>query len=231
MKLLLTSNGITNPSIANALEEMVGKPRDQIKIAFIPNAGLAGGEFSAESVDWLVDNMNKIEEFCGFIDVVSLTDLTKEEILERLEFADVIFVGGGSAFYLSYCMEINGLFDELPRLLESRVYVGLSAGCMVVSHNLRTARGAVRNLDKFHEGKFSEIGPAGRSSGRTAKFVNFIISPHMNNPSAPHVNEDYLKNIAEDVDVPLYALDDDSAIKVIDDNIEVISEGEWKLYN
>jgi len=119
MKLLLTSNGLSNQSISNALEDLVGKPRREIKIAFIPNAGFPVDDFKNESRDWLVDDMHRMKQFCGFIDIVSLTDLTKHEIYERLEYADVIFVGGGNVFYLSYCMEKTGLFDELPRLLKT----------------------------------------------------------------------------------------------------------------
>jgi dipeptidase E len=36
---------------------------------------------------------------------------------------------------------------------------------------------------------------------------------------------------AAKVETPLYALDDQSALKVIDGNVEVISMGVWKLFN
>lgn len=231
MKLLLTSNGLSNASIANALEELVGKPRKDIKVAFIPNAGFPVDDFKNESRDWLADDIYRIKEFCGFIDLVSLTDLTNGQILERLEYADVIFVGGGNAFYLSYCMEKTGLFRELPKLLKTRVYAGISAGSMIATASLRTASGAINNRKKFYDEEYDEIGPEGRSAGRTARLVNFVVRPHLNNASFPNMNGDFLENIAEDVDVPLYAIDDDSAIKVIDEKVEVVSEGEWKLYD
>src|SRR5579864_3566477 len=157
MKLLLTSNGLSNPSIANALEDLVGKPRKQTKIAFIPNAGFPVDDFKNESREWLVNDIYRIKEFCGFIDIVSLVDLTKEEILERLEYADVIFVGGGNAFYLSYCMEMVGLFDQLPKLLEARVYAGISAGSMIATASLRSVSGAINHPDKFYDEEYDEL--------------------------------------------------------------------------
>lgn len=232
MKLLLTSNGLTNPLIADALEDLVGKPRKQIKIAFIPNAAFAADDdLEPLSKDWLADNIYRISDFCGFIDIVSLSDLTKEQVLERLEYADVIFVGGGDAFYLSYCMEKTGLFEELPKLLETRVYAGISAGNMVVTPSLRNARRAFKNLDKFHDKKYEEIGPKGKSTGRTLRLVDFEVAPHLNITSARTINSGYYEIIASDIDVPLYVLDDDSAIKVVDGKVEAVSEGEWKLYD
>jgi dipeptidase E len=231
MKLLLTSNGLSNGSIANALEELVGKPRKQTRVAFIPNAGFPVDDFKNESRDWLVNDMYRIKQFCGFIDIVSLADLTNEQILERLEYADVIFVGGGNAFYLSYCMEKTGLFDELPNLLKTRVYAGISAGSMMATESLRTASGAINNRNKFYDEEYEEMGPEGRSAGRSAKLVNFVVRPHLNSKHFPNIRGNYLEEIAKDVKVPLYAIDDNSAVKVKDGKIEVVSEGEWKLYD
>lgn len=231
MKLLLTSNGLTNSSIVNALEELVGKPREQIKAAFIPSAAFPSDDYKSESKDWLVNNLYEVKEFCDFIDIVSLADLTKEEVLVRLEYADVIFVGGGNAFYLSYMMEKHGLFEELLRLLETRVYVGISAGSMIVTQSLRAASGAIKNTDKFYDEEYDEIGPKSRSAGRSAQVVDFVVRPHFNSVSFPNINGDYLEEIAKDVKVPLYAIDDESAIKVVDGSVEVVSEGKWKIYN
>ncbi len=231
MKLLLTSSGLSNPSIANALEELVGKPRKDIKIAFIPNAGFPVDDFMHESRDWLVNDMYRIKEFCGFIDIVSLSDLTKDEIYERLEYADVIFVGGGNAFYLSYCMDNIDLFDELPRLLETRVYAGISAGSMIATASLRTVSGAIKNPEKFYAGDYEGLGPKGRSSGRSAKLVDFVIRPHLNQVRFDGNPQDIFKAIVADVKLSLYAIDDSSAVKVDGDKIEVISEGKWELFD
>lgn len=231
MKLLLTSNGLSNNSIANALEELVGKPRREIKIAFVPTAAFPEDNDEHESHDWLVNDLYRINKFAGFIDIVSLADLSKESIIERLEYVDVIFVGGGNTFYLSYWMEKTGLFKELPRLLETRVYAGISAGSMIATQSIRTASQAINNPDKYHDNLYDEFGPKGRSAGVTAKLVDFALRPHFNSFVFPNVNGDFLTAIAEEIKIPLYAIDDNTAIKVVGDNIEIVSEGEWKLFN
>lgn len=231
MKLLLTSNGLSNDSIANALEKLVGKPRHDIKIAFIPTAAFSADEDEHESYDWFVDDLYRIKEFAGFIDIVSLAELSKEDIVRRLEYADVIFVGGGNTFYLSYWMEKTGLFEALPKLLETRVYAGISAGSMIATQSIRTASQAIKNPDKFYDELYDEFGPKDHSAGSTAKLVNFVLRPHFNNFTFPNVKGDFLAAIANDVKLPLYAIDDNTAIKVVDNNIEIVSEGEWKLFN
>jgi dipeptidase E len=231
MKLLLTSNGLSNDSIANALEELVGKPRVEIKIAFIPTAAFPEDEAGHSSHDWLVNDLYRIKKFAGFVDIVSLADLSRENIIKRLEYVDVIFVGGGNTFYLSYWMEKTGLFKALPRLLEARVYAGISAGSMIVTQSIRTASQATENPDAYYDELYDEFGPEGRSAGLTAKLVNFVLRPHFNSSTFPNVNRDFLSAIAEDVELPLYAIDDNTAIKVVDDTIEIVSEGEWRLFN
>ena len=230
MKLLLTSNGLSNASIADALEQLVGKPRSETRIAFIPTSAFLAGEAEPDSYDWLADDMYRIKEFCGFIDVVSLMDLSRKELEARLNKADVIFIGGGNAFYISYCMEKSGLFDMLPELLKTRVYAGISAGSMIATPTLRAASMAIKNRDRFYDEEYEELGPEGRSSAITANLVNFVVRPHYLSKAFPNIQGDYLEKIAEDVDVPLYALDDNSAVLVDDSRLEIISEGEWKEY-
>jgi len=231
MKLLLTSNGLSNPSIENALEELVGKSRNDIKVAFIPNAAFPQGEGIHESRDWLADDLYRIKEFCGFIDVVSLTDLSEGQLMDRLEYCDVIFVGGGNSFYLSYCMKTSGLFEMLPKLLETRVYAGISAGSMVATASLRTASQAIKNKTAFYDEEYAEFGPEGLSSAETAKLVGFVVRPHFNSFTFPNIQGDFLAQIAEDVDVPLYAIDDNSAVMVNGQDIQVVGEGEHKVFN
>ncbi len=231
MKLLLTSNGLSNDSIKNALEELVGKPRKETRISFVPTAGLAQSDKPEESKSWLADDIYRIKEFCNVIDIVSLADLPTEDVIKRLEMTDVIFVGGGNAFYLSYWFEQHGLFEKLPELLESRVYAGISSGSMITTASIRTASQAVNDPDLFYEELYDLLGPKGKSAGRSAQWVPFVIRPHYMSKSFPKVQGDYLEKIHEDVGVPLYAIDDMTALKVVDGQVKVISEGQWKLYD
>lgn len=148
-----------------------------------------------------------------------------------LEYSDVIFAGGGNSFYLSYCMKASGLFEVLPQLLETRIYAGISAGSMVATASLRTASQAIENKTAFYDEEYAEFGPTGRSLAETAKLVDFVIRPHFNSFTFPNVQGDFLAQIVQDVDVPLYAIDDNSAVMVNGDDVQVIGEGEYKVFN
>ncbi len=225
MKLLLTSGGLTNESIKEALRELVGKPYKDIKIAFIPTAAFGEGHDKG----WLIDDMYRIKQTGAYIDIVDIAQLSKNELFPRIEESDVIFVGGGNSFYLSYWMQESGLIEQLPKLLESRVYAGISAGSMMVGDNLRVASQALAK-GKLSDEEYDELGPEGRSSAKTAKLVKFVVRPHLNSRFFPKITGPYIQEVAKELSVPIYALDDQSAVKVVDDKIEVVSEGEWRLY-
>lgn len=228
MKLLLTSNGLSNASIADALEKLAGKPRKEIKIAFIPTAAFAADYKEQHSRDWLADDIYRIKEFAGFIDLVSLADLPSEDIMKRLENADVIFVGGGNTFYLSYWMEKSGLLDKLPELLQTRVYAGISAGSMIATKSIRTASQAINDPSKFYDEEYDELGPKGRSAGRAAGLVNFLVRPHYGRVRFPGNTEEIFSGIVNEIKAPLYAIDDSCAVMVEDDKIEVVGGGTWE---
>ena len=231
MKLLLTSNGLSNETIASALEELVAKPRKETKVAFIPTAAFAADGAEKNTKEWLITDLYRAKEFAGFIDVVSLADLSPEDVIKRLAYSDVIFVGGGNTFYLSYWMEKSGLFDSLPELLETRVYAGISAGSMIATKNIRTASQAIKNPNKYYDEEYDELGPKGQSAGRAAGLVNFVVRPHYGRVRFPGDPDEIFDTIVQEIKAPLYAIDDASAVKVIDDQIDVVSEGTWKLFN
>lgn len=226
MKLLLTSNGLANDSIKNALESLVGKPRKVTKITFIPTAAFSQDEEAYENHDWLANDVFAAKEYCGQFHMASLADVSRSELLASLTNADVIFVGGGNAFYLSYWFEKHGLFAELPHLLETRVYAGISAGTMIATQSLRTVSHAIYNPTIFASGDVSSFVSGGRASSKTAKLVNFVVRPHYGRRD---FHEHYIEDIVKDTQKPLYALDDQSALKVVDGKVEVISEGNWLL--
>ncbi len=122
MKLLLTSGGITNDILATELEALVGKAFVDMKIGFVPTAALS----EPGNKEWMIKDMHRLVERGADVDVIDIAQLPKEEIKARIEPVDVIFVGGGNTFYLSYHMEQSGLYDMLPELLETKVYAGIS---------------------------------------------------------------------------------------------------------
>jgi len=222
MKLLLTSSGITNDTLAGELESLAGKKFEELKVAFIPTAGLCDmGEKG-----WLIDDMSRLKNRGAKIDIVDITQLSNGEIVSRLEWSDVIFVGGGNTFYLSYWMQKSGLFDTLPKLLETRVYAGISAGSMVASSTIRTASQAYKS-EHFYDESYEEFGPAGRSSAGSMKWVDFAFRPHLNSRFFPEVTQEKMQEITNALNTIMYVVDDNCAVKVDDDDVSVVGDGEW----
>lgn len=215
MKLLLTSSGLTNKSIADALFELVGKKPSDTTIAFIPTA------MNVESGDkgWFVTDLyNLKKQGLKFLDIVDISALPKNIWLPRLEAVDVLFFCGGNSTHLMRWMKESGLAELLPELLKTRVYAGISAGSIVTAPSL-----ALSNKDKklYYEETF------GYGSEEGLAFVNFHFRPHLNSPDFPNVREEFIREIAKNIKEPIYALDDQSALKVIDNKVEIISEGEY----
>lgn len=227
MKLLLTSNGLSNISIAKAFEELIGKKPEESKVAFIPTAANP----QRDDNGWLIDDMYRIRKLGYTVDVVELTALKKKEIKEILEKQDAIFVGGGNTFYLSYWMQKTGLFDLLPELLKNKVYAGISAGSMIATANLKLPSQAIEKIDDLEDKDYDLLGPSGQSSGKSLKLVNFLVRPHLNSNHFPRNRKEFLEEVARKVDEKIYALDDDSAVKVVDGQVSVISEGDWLVFN
>jgi dipeptidase E len=210
MKILLTSAGITNPSLAAALKKLVG---GDIRIAFIPTAAnVEDGE-----KDWLIRNYVECKTL-GSVDIVDISAIPKENWLGRLQKANVIVIGGGSTTHLMNCIVRSGFKDELRSLLENKVYVGISAGSMVLSSDLEAS-------SEYLYGDETGNAPAGLG------YVPFHIRPHLNSPHFPLVRDESLRKLVGKLQGDIYALDDNSAIVYKDGKIEVVSEGTWKKYS
>jgi len=227
MKLLLTSNGLSNDSIANAFSELIGKKPSDSKIAFIPTAAIC----DRSDKYWLINDLYRIKEYGYHVDIIEISALTPEAIEDVLISSDAIFVGGGNPFYLSYWMQKKGLFYFLPKLLKTKVYAGISAGSMIAGNSFQLSSKALER-GILEESDYDDIGPIGESSAKTLNFVNFIFKPHLNSMRhADERSEKYVRKIAAKTDKLIYTLDDQSALKIVDDKIEVVSEGEWLLLN
>ncbi len=230
MKLFLTSAGFTNETIIDAFRGMLGKPTGESNIVVIPT----GQNPEAADKGWVIK-----EDMVGpyslgwrnfeIVDLAAMHSLPRELWWPKLERADVLLIGGGNSFYLSYWMQKCGMLDVLPKWLESKVYVGISAGSMVAGESLRADSRVLERAGELHDDEYDVLGPEGQSSGKTLQLVDFVYRPHLNSPNFPKVREDLLSNIAAKLSVPMYACDDDTALKVIDGTVEVISEGKWKL--
>lgn len=215
MKILLTSGGITNDSIKAALFDLVGKKPEDTSLVFIPTAS------NIEKCDksWLINdlvNLNKLNLKAIYIADISAVE---ENIWRpQLESADIIFFEDGNVFHLMNWINKTNLNSLLPELLKNKVYVGLSAGSMVTCKDL-----ALNISQKIYEEDLDqEINIPGLN------YVNFYFLPHLNSPWFTKVRDnDYLREAAKDIKDKIYVMDDNSAIKIVDDKMEIISEGVW----
>lgn len=219
MKLLLTSAGLANDSIVKSLSELIEKPFDQLNLVFIPTAA------NVEQGDkgWLIDDFKNCQKL-GFkeIDIVDIAAVSQEIWQPRLKNADILLVGGGNTLYLMEQMKKSGLKELLPELLKTRVYIGISAGSMVTSKNL-----ILSDTPDLYNGEKN----GDEAQIEALGFVNFNIRPHLNSPWFPKITEEYLKVLSKDISQPVYAIDDETAIKVVDDMISIVSEGKWRKFN
>jgi dipeptidase E len=219
MKLLLTSAGIKNASIHDALLELLGKPIDESDALCIPTA-LYGHPMAGPRQAWRFISGQEPRspmvglgwKSMGVLELTALPSLDEERWVPMVRETDVLLVDGGDAAYLCHWMRASGLADLLESLRET-VWVGVSAGSMVMT-------------PRVGEDFVTWDSPAG---DRTLGVVDFSIYPHLENPDLPGNTLAAAERWAADMPGPAYAIDDETAITVVDGAIDVVSEGYWKL--
>src|SRR5215204_2476842 len=70
----------------------------------------------------------------GVLELTALPSIDEERWVPTVKETDVLLVNGGDSLYLCYWMRQSGLADLLPSL--RAVYVGLSAGSVVMAPNI-----------------------------------------------------------------------------------------------
>lgn len=215
MKLFLTSAGLSNKTLVDTFNDLVELPAEKIHIAFIPTAA----NVESGDKDWLINDYTNLKKQNYIVDIVDISALPKETWLPRIKEANVIFVGGGNTFHLMHWLEKSGLKELLPELIKTRVYAGISAGSCIAGP---TIFNSVQNL-------FGEKYDLKIKEGMG--LVNLQIIPHLNSPYFTKIREENLEVASKDLKEPVYAIDDDSAIVVNNDEIKVVSEGKWRKFN
>ncbi len=217
MKLLLTSAGIRNQTILKALDELASKPLDQLKVAFIPTAA----NLESGDKNWLIDDLRRLS-FLKFkeIDIVDISALPKKIWQKRLESADVLFVEGGNTYHLMYWFNHSGLSKILPEFLKNKIYIGVSAGTIIATPSLINADFEAKPLKEINEEIFHD----------GLNLVDFMVEPHLNSVYFPDSTLDNLQKRSQKYPYSIYGIDDQTAIKIDGDKIEVISNGVWKKF-
>lgn len=220
MRFLLTSAGVKNDSIRNALVELLGKPIAESTALCIPTAQYGHPSVGPGAGPWRFISGNSdlpmVElgwKSMGVLELTALPSIDAERWVPKVRETDALLVAGGDALYLCHWMRQSGLADMLPSL--DSVWVGLSAGSMVVTPRI----GA-----DFVEWQ----SPTG--DDRTLGIVDFSIFPHLDHPKLPENSMADAERWAADLGAPAYAIDDETAIKVADGAVDVVTEGHWKLF-
>ena len=221
MKLLLTSAGIKNTSIHDALVELLGKPIADSSALCVPTGSYAHPMAGPGRAWEFIAGQEPRTPMCelgwkslGVLELTALPSIEKERWIPWVRETDVLLVGGGDALYLCHWMRQSGLADLLPSLARM-VWVGLSAGSMVMTPRI---------------GEDFVIWTPPDGGDEALGLVEFSIFPHVENPDLPTNTMAAAERWAAGLSGPAYAIDDETAIKVVDGTVEVVSEGHWKLF-
>ena len=221
MKILLTSSGLVDQTIRDALVELLGKPIEESNALCIPTGvqPFPGGpshvyrfirpvsESSMCGLGW---------KSLGVLELTALPSIQKDVWVPAVEETDALLVWGGSPRYLTYWMRESGLADLLGSLRPEMVYVGTSGGAMVATPDFG---GVTYDDTELLTGSDEALG-----------LVDFSVYPHLDRKDGhPQTPWDEIESWAAGLSVPSYVIDDDTAIKVVDGTVEVVTEGRWEL--
>ncbi|MFC4334348.1 Type 1 glutamine amidotransferase-like domain-containing protein [Salininema proteolyticum] len=227
MRLLLTSGGVTNSSIEAALVDLLGKPIAESNALLIPTAirPFPGGAALAWKTisGQLPPPLSELGwKSLGVLELTALPTIDVDSWVPEVREADALLVGGGHVRYLSYWLRKSGLANLLPSLCGT-VYVGVSAGSIAATPYNCDAEWNHRFLRSDSE--------VAQEPDRPLGLVDFTLYPHLYRTDMPPTPLSEMQEWASGVPVPTYAMDDETAIKVTDGDVEVISEGDWELFN
>jgi dipeptidase E len=221
VKYLLTSAGIKNTSIHNALVDLLGKPIAESNALCIPTAGYGHPQVTPGHAWRFISGREPNCPMCelgwkslGVLELTALPSIDQERWVTWVRETDALLVNGGDTLYLCHWMRQSGLADLLPSLRDT-VWVGLSAGSLVMTPRI---------------GKDFVNWQLPTGSDSTLGVVDFSIFPHLDHEKLPENSMADAERWAAGLGGPAYAIDDQTAIKVVDGTVEVVSEGHWKLF-
>jgi dipeptidase E len=242
MRALLTSSGITNSSIRDALVDLLGKPIAESDALFIPTAiypfpggpdmayqAICGeGSSQLAALGW---------KSLGVLELSVLPSIEEAAWVPTVRDADALLVWGGDPLFLTQWMRRSGLTGLLPTLRPEAVYVGVSAGSIAAAATFvetyveppRGSNGPLKSEDVVFaapQGDVDRILVTGQGAG----LVDFAVIPHLEHPDHPDASLANAEKWAARIPAPTYAIDDDTAIKVVDGAAQIVSEGQWKLF-
>jgi len=214
MKFLLTSAGIKNDAIAEALAGLVGRPLTELSIIHIPTAANSG----SDDKSWMIDNLVELQkrDFKS-IDILDVAAVEAELWQPRLRAADIISVGGGDEQYIAKVFRKIGMKDFLLSLPDTKVYMGMSAGSMVTGHYVPYE--VLRMV--YPEESFEDL------NEKPLGLCELTFIPHLNSKWFSHVNKDNLEKFRSQFEHVTYATDDETALAVVEGSVRVVGAGDY----
>jgi dipeptidase E len=243
MRALLTSSGIKNGSISDALVDLLGKPIAESDALFIPTAiypfpGGAGLAWRAICGQAAAPLCGLGWKSLGILELSVLPSIEQGAWLPTVRNADALLVWGGDPLFLADWMRRSGLAELLPTLRSEAVYVGVSAGSIAATTTFaetyleppRGTDGPLKTEDivfSAPQGDVHRILVTGQGAG----LVDFAVIPHLEHPNHPDASLANAESWAARIPAATYAIDDQTAIAVSDGDVQVVSEGQWRLFN
>lgn len=197
---------------------MVGKKPEDTTVVFIPTAA----NVEEGDKDWFINDLINLRS--QNFKEITITDISAvpEAIWKpQLENADALFFEGGNTHHLMEWINKSGLKELLPSLLKTKVWIGVSAGSMVTNRDLQLKLSHdlyEEDLDK------TEIMPG-------LNFVDFYFLPHLNSQYFTKLRKENIEKAIEGMTEKIYCMDDNGAVKVVNGNIEIVTEGNYLVYN
>lgn len=218
MKLLLTSNGLSNKSIVQALYDLTGKTPEETTVVVIPTASNVEMWDKTRLINDLI-NLHK--QHFKAIEIADISAIDISLWKPALERSDVLFFTWGNTYHLMRWIKKSTLDSLLPTLLKSKVYVGVSAWSMVTAPDL-----IVKISQIIYDEDTCET-----EAMKGLDLVDLYVLPHLNSSWFTKARKENIEKEAKYIKRKIYALDDDSALKIINWSVEVISEWERLEYN
>lgn len=191
--------------VAGLFEKFANEDLKGKTVTFIPTASIP------ESVTFYVGAGRKALEKLGLIvDELEISGATTGEISSKLKQNDFIYVTGGNTFYLLQELIKSGADKIITEQINSgKLYIGESAGSMIVSPNIEYAKGLDSPKKAPDLNVFSAL-----------NIVDFYPLPH-------HTNFPFKKAVEKTiatygVDLTLYPISNSQAISVKGDEIKVL---------
>ncbi|MFZ2167508.1 MAG: Type 1 glutamine amidotransferase-like domain-containing protein [Minisyncoccia bacterium] len=214
MKFLLTSAGLRNEKIVDALQKLVGKPLSETTVIFIPSAANTEGGDKG----WLVSNLVDFQrQNFKAVDISDIAGTPEENWKKRFEEADVICFGGGNEKYLAELLKKMGMKEYFSTMSKDKVYMGISAGSMVAGMFMP-------------EKLYPEIFPEedfGATTTAPMELYSFCFIPHLNSSFFSQVRKEKLEALKHEFTAPVYSTDDETAIAIDGENIEIVGGGDY----